>query len=92
LELAYAYAASGNKTESDRIVKEVTAQPGPFSPFDMATICATWHDTPAALRWLEQAIAQRSVDVIWIKVDHRLDQIRKEPGFQEVLARMVPRR
>jgi tetratricopeptide (TPR) repeat protein len=91
LELAYAYAVTGNKAESNRIVAEVTSQSGPFSPYDMATICAAWHDTNGALHWLEKAIEQRSVDVIWIRVDPRLDNIRDEPGFREVLARMVPR-
>jgi adenylate cyclase len=92
LELAYAYAAAGNKTESDRIVNEVTTQGGPFSPYDMATICAAWHETTDAFRWLNQAIDQRSVDVIWIRVDPRLDNIRGEPGFKEIVARLAPRR
>ena len=92
LELAYAYAAAGDKTESDRITNEVVNSPGPFSPYDMATICAARHDTDGAFRWLEKAIAQRSVDVIWIRVDHRLDRIRAETGFREIVAQMVPRR
>jgi len=92
LELAYAYAAAGDKIESDRITNEVTNSPGPFSPFDMATICAARHDKNEAFRWLEKAIAQRSVDVIWIRVDHRLDNIRNEPEFRQIVARMVPRR
>ena len=92
LELAYAYAVAGNKPESDRIVNEVTSQPGPFSPYDMATICAVWCDPNGAFHWLEKAIEQRSVDVIWIRVDPRLDNIRDEPGFRKVLVRMVPRR
>ena len=81
LELAYAYAVAGNKAESDRIVNEVTSQPGPFSPYDMATICAAWHDSDGAFHWLEKAIEQRSVDVIWIRVDPRLDHIRVGPAF-----------
>jgi serine/threonine-protein kinase len=92
LELAYAYAAAGNKAESDRIVSEVTSQPGPFSPYDMATICAAWRDTKGAFHWLEKAIEQRSVDVIWIRVDPRLDPVRSDPRFAEVLARMAPDR
>ena len=92
LELAYAYAVAGNKAESDRIVNEVTAQPEPFSPYDMATICAVWRDTDGAFRWLEKAIEQRSVDVIWIRVDPRLDPVRSDPRFAEVLARLAPRR
>lgn len=92
LELAYAYAVAGNKVESDRIVNEVTSQPEPFSPYDMATICAVWHDTNGAFHWLEKAIEQRSVDVIWIRVDPRLDPVRSDPRFTQVLARLVPRR
>jgi tetratricopeptide (TPR) repeat protein len=92
LELAYAHAAAGNKAESDRIVNEVTSQPGPFSPYDMATIRAAWRDPDGALPWLEKAVEQRSVDVIWIRVDPRLDHVRSDPRFAEVLARLVPRR
>lgn len=91
LELAYAYAVAGNKAGSDRIVNEVTSQGEPFSPYDMATICAVWRDPDGALRWLEKAIEQRSVDVIWIRVDPRLDPVRSDPRFAEVLARLVPR-
>ena len=91
LELAYAYAIAGNKTESDRIVNEVTSQPGPFSPYDMAAICAAWRDPNCALEWLGKAIEQRSVDVIWLKVDPRLDPVRSDSRFADVLARLVPR-
>ena len=92
LELAYAYAVAGNKVESDRIVNEVTSQPEPFSPYDMATICAAWRDMDGAFQWLEKAIEQRSVDIIWMRVDPRLDPVRSEPRFAAVLARLAPRR
>jgi hypothetical protein len=58
----------------------------------MASICAVWHDTTGAVLWLGKAVEQRSVDVIWIRVDPRFDTIRNEPGFKEIVARMVPRR
>ena len=92
LELAYAYALAGNKTESDRIVTEVISKKEPFSPYDMATIRGVWGDKDAALEWLGKAIDQRSVDVIWIRVDPRLDSIRSDPRFAQVLGRLAPRR
>ena len=93
LELAYAYAVAGDRAASDRIVREVTTAPSAeFSPYDMATICSAWHDVDGALRWLDQAIERRSVDVLSIRVDPRLDQARADPRFQAVLDRMVPRR
>lgn len=91
LELAYAHAVAGNKAESDRIVNEVTSQPGPYSPYDMATICAASRDSNGAFPWLQKAIEQRSVDVIWIRVDPRLDNIRSESGFAEILTGLTPR-
>jgi len=90
LELAYACAIAGDKTSSEQIVNEVTTGLEPFSPYDMATICAVWGDHAAAFRWLEKAIEQHSVDLVWIRVDPRLDPIRSKPGFQEIVARMVP--
>lgn len=90
LELAYAYAVAGNKAESDRIVNEVTSHSEPFSPFDMATICAASRDPEGAFQWLDKAIEQRSVDVIWLKVDPRLDNLRSNPRFERVLARLAP--
>jgi adenylate cyclase len=92
LELAYAFAIAGDKTNSERIVKEVTAGSGPFSPYDMATVYAVWGDQAEAFRWLEKAITQRSVDTIWIRVDPRLDYIRNDPGFKEIVAQMGPHR
>jgi adenylate cyclase len=90
LELAYAYAVAGNKAESDRIVSEVISRSEPFSPFDMATICAASRDPEGAFPWLDKAIEQRSVDVIWLKVDPRLDNLRSNPRFAGVLARLAP--
>jgi adenylate cyclase len=91
LELAYVYAVAGNRAESDRIVNEVTARPGEFSPYDMAAIRSAWHDPAGAMPWLEKAVAARSVDVILIRVDPRLDNIRSEPRFKEIVAQVAPR-
>jgi TolB-like protein/Flp pilus assembly protein TadD len=91
LELAYVYAVAGNRAESDRIVKKVTTGSGEFSPYDMATIRSAWHDAAGAMPWLERAIKQRSVDVILIRVDPRLDNVRSDPRFKEILAQAVPR-
>lgn len=91
LELAFAYAVAGEKAKLNPIVEEATTRPGQFSPYDMATICSALHDADGAVRWLHMAIDQRSVDVIWIRVDPRLDNVRKDSRFKELLARMVPR-
>lgn len=91
LELAYVHAVAGDRAECDRIVNDVTARSGEFSPYDMATIRSAWHDPDGAMPWLEKAIAAHSVDVILIRVDPRLDNVRSDPRFKELLARVAPR-
>jgi adenylate cyclase len=91
LELAYVYAVAGDRPNSDRIVNEVTARSGEFSPYDMATIRSAWHDPAGAMPWLERAVAAHSVDVILMRVDPRLDNIRSDPRFKEILAQVAPR-
>jgi len=90
LELAFAYATAGNRAEAERIVRETMASRDPFSPYDMATIYAAWRETDSALQWLKQAVEQRSVDVVWIRVDPRLDNVRSDPRFQEIVKSMTP--
>jgi adenylate cyclase len=92
LELAYAYARAGDRAETNRIVTEVTTGTSQFSPYDMAAICSAERDIPGALAWLEKAIKQRTVDVIWIRVDPRLDNVRPEGAFKRILAHLSPRR
>ena len=91
LELAYVHAVAGNRAECDRIVNEVTARSGEFSPYDMAAIRSAWHDPDGAMPWLEKAIAAHSVDVILIRVDPRLDNVRSDSRFKELLTRVAPR-
>ena len=91
-ELAYVYALAGNKAELDKLMGEVPAETAQLPPYDKAVLCAASRDKAGALRWLELAIEQRFLEVVWIRVDPRLDNIRAEPGFQKLLARMTPRR
>jgi TolB-like protein/lipoprotein NlpI len=92
LELAYAYAMAGNLAASDEIVREVTDHGRAFSPYDMATIFSARHDADDALRWLQKAIDQRSVDVIWLRVDPRLENVRNDARFERLLTRLSPRK
>jgi TolB-like protein/class 3 adenylate cyclase/Tfp pilus assembly protein PilF len=91
LELAYAYAVAGKSAESERIVGQVEAASLPFSPYDRATIYSALRETDRAMEWLEKAVDERSVDVVWMRVDPRLDNVRSEAAFQKVLNRLVPR-
>jgi len=58
------------------------------SPYGIASYHAVAGDVPAALDWLEQAYQQRDGTLVWLKVHPRLDVLRGEPRFRELLARM----
>lgn len=90
LELAYAQVLAGDVAKAEAIVQGVQLHPSQFSAYDMATICSARHDEVGGLTWLERAISQRTVDVVWIRVDPRLDNIRGNPGFPKVIQRMEP--
>ncbi len=92
LELAYAYAVAGDRTASDAMVNDVIGGGTKFSPYDMATIRSAWRDNDGALLWLGRAIDQHAVDIIWLRVDPRLDGVRSDPRFETTLARLAPRR
>jgi TolB-like protein/Tfp pilus assembly protein PilF len=90
LELVYVQAVAGQKTEAQKVVSEVQSRGGNFSPYDMAAICVALGDRAGALQWLQRAIEQRSIDVVWVRVDPRMDNIRSEVDFRGFIARIVP--
>ena len=92
LELAYIYTVSGQKDRAEQFVRKVTSSPESFSAYDMVVIRAAGHNETEALRWLETAIDRRSLLMVWIRVDPRLDNIRLNPRFRELAARVTPRR
>ena len=43
---------------------------------------------PAALDWLERAYAEHDQTLVWVKVHPRLDRLRGEARFQQLLVKM----
>jgi hypothetical protein len=41
-----------------------------------------------ALDWLEKAYSERDGTLVWLKVHQRLDGLRGEPRFRDLLARL----
>jgi len=86
LELVYVQALAGQRDGARKAVDEVRDRGETFSPYDMAAISVALDDRPEALRWLEKAIKQHSIDVEWVAVDPRMDGIRRESRFRQLLA------
>jgi TolB-like protein/DNA-binding winged helix-turn-helix (wHTH) protein/Tfp pilus assembly protein PilF len=56
--------------------------------YGVAVVHAGLGDRSAALDWLERAAAERSHWLVWLPLDPRFDELRSEPRFQAVLARL----
>jgi len=54
----------------------------------LATVYAGLGDKQRALDLLEQAFTQASLDIVRLKSDPELDQLRDEPRFQELLKKI----
>ena len=58
------------------------------SPYGIASGFAVAGDATRALDWLERAHRQRDGTLSWIKVHPRMDSLRAEPRFRELLSKM----
>ncbi len=89
--LAHAYAEAGRRDEAEKILarlmqKSKTAR---VSPYVIGTIYASLHDNDRAFAFLEKAYQEKSPDILWdLKADMRLDNLRSDPRFQDLLGRM----
>lgn len=86
----YALAKSGRPAEArallDELLKLSTTRFVPAS--NMARIYNGLGEKDQALTWLERAFEQRDPRLTFLKVDSRLDNLRNEPRFIELIKRM----
>ncbi len=58
------------------------------SPYDLVLEYTALGDVDSAMTWLERSFAERETDLVDLAVDPRLDPLRGEPRFQEILAKI----
>jgi TolB-like protein/DNA-binding winged helix-turn-helix (wHTH) protein/Tfp pilus assembly protein PilF len=88
--LGRAYAVSGQAEEAKKILDELKkiSKRRYVSSYEIAVIYAGLGDKDKALEWLERAYEERASFLIFLKVDPRLDSLRPDPRFQDLLRRM----
>jgi serine/threonine-protein kinase len=87
-QLGHTYAVAKRRDEALKILKELTELPkGRYvSPYNIAVIHIGLGNYDQAFEWLNKAIDDHSEWLSAIRVDARLDPIRKDPRFARVLA------
>jgi tetratricopeptide (TPR) repeat protein len=88
--LGHALAASGKRDEALEILEElnVSEKTALAPPYQVALIFANLGEKDKAFEWLERAMEEHSVQVMFLKVDPACDPFRSDPRFQNLLRRM----
>jgi len=81
---------AGKLPEARQALRDLLARSQHFrvSPYGIAMIYAALGDKDQAFSQLEQAYAQRSEFMGFLKVDPELDSLRSDPRFEDLLRRM----
>src|SRR5262249_48679578 len=88
--LAGAHAAAGNRAEALRLIEEILnrAKRETIDLTVLASVYTLLSDRENALAALEKACDLRGMSGVMARIDPRLDPIRFEPRYQQVLRRM----
>jgi len=81
--LAHAYGRSGNRPEAEKLLADLRAKSIKeyVSPYYLALVYVGLGRNEQALDLLDQAFADRSNGLVFLKVEPELDQLRSNPRF-----------
>jgi tetratricopeptide (TPR) repeat protein len=89
--LAYVLARSGDVTGAKGKLAELIAlqSRGEYvSPVAVARVYAAMGLKDEAFEWLEKGLAARADTLVWCRIDPRLDALRSDPRFDDLLRRI----
>jgi len=88
--LGHAYAVSGQVPKAKKVLNKLhrLARQRYVPSYDIAVIYVGLGEHDLAFNWLENAYVERPWQLLFLKVDPRLDPLRSDPRFQDLLRRM----
>ena len=88
--LGHTYAMSEQRKQASEILQQLQRLSAKrhVSGYHFALIYAGLGDKENALHWLEEAYREHSTWILHLKVDPRLDPLRSDPRFQDLLRRV----
>jgi tetratricopeptide (TPR) repeat protein len=89
-KLGHGYALAGRKDEAHRILQQLLelSQQKYVSSYDAAMIYVGLGDHDQAFSWLNQAAAERSLWLGYLKVEPQFDPLRSDRRFPDLLSRL----
>jgi Flp pilus assembly protein TadD len=88
--MGHAYASAGQRAQAQKVLdrlKELAKQRY-VAPSDIAMIYAGLGEKDQALAWLDRAYQERSWYMVLLNVDPRLDNLRSDARFQDLVRRV----
>ncbi|HET9402895.1 MAG TPA: tetratricopeptide repeat protein [Candidatus Acidoferrales bacterium] len=88
--LGYAYGVSGNRVEARRTLTRLMdlSKKTYVSPYEIAVVHVGLGQKDLAFDWLQKAITDRSYWLLFLRIDERMEIIRSDPRFQDILKRV----
>ena len=88
--LGHAYAVSGRREKALQVVQKLRELSSKryVSGFDVALVYVGLGEKDKAMDWLDKAYQEHSGWMLHLKVDPRLDPLRSDPRFQDLLRRV----
>jgi TolB-like protein/DNA-binding winged helix-turn-helix (wHTH) protein/Flp pilus assembly protein TadD len=88
--LGHAYALSGRRSDAEQILRSLLerTRQSYVSPFDIALIYSALGEKGTAFAWMTKAVAERSTWLVYSKWEPRLNPLRSDPRFQDLLRRI----
>lgn len=90
IALAQIYAASGDKEAAMKIIDVVDTNEfqGGNDYRGVALVYATLEETEKAFEWLEKSYQMHEESLCSLKIDPKLDSLRSDPRFNELLQKV----
>jgi TolB-like protein/DNA-binding winged helix-turn-helix (wHTH) protein/Tfp pilus assembly protein PilF len=86
--LGFNLAQSGRKAEAQSILDRLRTTKEYVSPEELAGLHIAMGDREGAFALLEKAYAEHDLQLQFLKVDWRLDSLRSDPRFQDLMRRV----
>jgi tetratricopeptide (TPR) repeat protein len=88
--LGHTYALAGKRDKALKVLDELReiSKHRYVSPYLFAVVYAGLSDKEQTFAWLDKAFQDRSVFLIWVKVEPLFDPLRDDPRFQALLGRV----
>jgi len=89
-DIARLYAVSGNRAQAETVITDLKrlSRRKYVNSFEIAIIYVGLGQKNEAFGWLEKAYRERSDLLVYLKVDPRLDSIRADPRFVNLVRRV----